>query len=652
MTYLTTGAAGFKDFRKLTPLPIGAVAWDEGFWGDRFELCRRAILPSMRQALDEPENGAVFSNFDVAAGRQAGEHKGTMWSDGDCYKWMEAMAHVYGITQDAAILSALDERIDVIAQAQEDDGYLSAPMQLRDDKERWTNLHDHELYNMGHLLTAAAVHHRATGQGHFLRIAVKLADYLDEVFQPRPPELAHFGFNPSHIMGLIDLFRVTDNPKYLALAKIFVDMRGSQPGGKDLNQTGVPLRDETQAVGHAVTAGYLYCGAADVYAECGDGDLLRALERIWENVVSSRMYITGGTAALHHGASMRPEFGGQRVGGPVHEAYGFDYQLPNASAYNETCANIAQAMWGWRMLNLSGDARYADIIELVLYNSMLSSMSLDGLAFCYTNPLRWHGHDHVLLSQDSYQRWTISRCYCCPTNTARTIALLHHWVYSQSDEGFWIHLYGSSSLHTTLADGAAFGLRQETDYPWDQRVKITIEEAPPRQVALMLRIPGWTDEATVKVNGELLPLALQPKTYAEVKRVWRPGDALELDLPMKIRMIKAHPKAEEIRNHIAVMRGPIVYCLEAVDLPSDVAILEVFAPAGMQLTPRLEKEWSGGLITLHGQARRVYEEGQADSLYTEMGNEREESIDITLIPYYAWNNRGVSEMTVWLPRGH
>ena len=639
-----------SSYQKLFPLEVGAVTWNRGFWGRLFELCHQTVLPSMRKALDEPENGAVFSNFDAAAGRREDEHKGTMWSDGDCYKWIEAMSHVYGITKDTAILAELDERIAVIAQAQEDDGYLSTPMQLRADKERWTNLHDHELYNMGHLLTAASVHHRITGQDNFLQVAIKLADYLYDVFQPRPPELAHFGFNPSNIMGMIDLFRATDNPKYLELAKTFVDMRGSQPGGKDLNQSGQSLRDETKAVGHAVTAGYLYSGAADVYAETGDGELWQGLERIWENVVSSKMYITGGTSALHHGASMRPEFGGQRVGGPVHEAFGFEYQLPNATAYNETCANIAHAMWGWRMLNLSGDAKYTDIVELVLYNSMLSSMSLDGITFCYTNPLRWYGHDHVLLSQDSYQRWYISRCYCCPTNTARTIALLHNWVYSQSDEGLWIHLYSSSSLNATLADGGTFALSQETDYPWDQQVKITIHDAPNHAVALMLRIPGWTDGAALKLNGEPIRLALQPKTYVEVKRIWQSGDVLEFDLPMKPKIIKAHPKAEEIRNHIAVMRGPIVYCLEAADLPSNVSIFEVFAPTEMQLTPRLEKELLGGLTVLQGKARRVYENGQDNSLYSEIGNEQEEDIDITLIPYYAWNNRGVGEMTVWLPR--
>ena len=579
--------------QKLHPLEHDAVQWKDGFWGRLHRLCRETILPSMRQALDEPENGAVFSNFYIAAGWQNGERKGTMWSDGDCYKYMEAWSHVYGLTNDQSIIEHLDPLIDVIAAAQEDDGYISTPMQL-DGKPFWSNLRDHELYNMGHLLTAASVHHRVTGKRNFLEIAIKQADYLYDLFMPRPPELAHFGFNPSNTMGAVDLYRVTGEEKYLKLAQCFVDMRGSQPGGGDQNQALVPLREETRAVGHAVTAGYLYCGATDVVAETGDEELLAGLKRIWENAIHSKMYITGGTSAQHHGASERPEFGGSA--GDVHEAFGYEYSLPNATAYNETCANIANAMWNWRLLNLTGDAKYADIVELVLYNSMLSSMSLDGITFCYTNPLRWYGAEHPLLSQDAYERWFISRCYCCPTNTARTIALLHNWLYSVSDEGLWLHLYGSSSVSTTLADGSAISLTQQSDYPWDEVVRITVDAAPAHEVALMLRIPGWCDAAGLSVNGEASDRPLRPASYVDLKRRWMAGDVIELSLPMRPRMIKAHPKAEAIRNHVAVMRGPIVYCLEGLDLPEGVSILDVYAPDDMGLSASREE----------GSARRGY----------------------------------------------
>lgn len=634
-------------YNKLHPLAHDAVKWRDGFWGRLHQLCREAVLPSMRAALDEPENGAVFSNFYIAAGLAEGERKGTMWSDGDCYKYMEAWAHIYGITSDQSIIDHLDPLIEAVAAAQEDDGYISTPMQL-DGKEYWSNLRDHELYNMGHLLTAASVHHRVSGKRNFLEIAIKQADYLYDLFMPRPPELAHFGFNPSNTMGAVDLYRVTGEEKYLELAQCFVEMRGSQPGGGDQNQALVPLRQETRAVGHAVTAGYLYCGATDVVAETGDEELLTALERIWDNAVHSKMYITGGTSAQHHGASQRPEFGGQA--GSVHEAFGYEYSLPNATAYNETCANIAHAMWNWRLLNLSGDAKYADIVELVLYNSMLSSMSLDGITFCYTNPLRWYGAEHPLLSQDAYDRWFISRCYCCPTNTARTIALLHNWVYSTSDEGLWLHLYGSNSVKTSLADGSAFALTQQSEYPWDDTIRITIDAAPAHEVALMLRIPGWCDAAGLTINGDASNLPLKPASYVEVERRWIAGDLIELRLPMRPRMIKAHPKAEEIRNHVAVMRGPLVYCLEGVDLPEGVSILDVYAPDDMALTASREDDLLGGVTAIKGVARHITERNGSTALYREVGQEREDDLDITLIPYYAWNNRGISEMTVWLPR--
>ena len=637
-------------YQKLSPPAFDAVSWGDGFWGKLHQLCRQAILPSMRTALDEPANGAVFSNFAIAAGWAEGERKGTMWSDGDCYKYMEAMTHIYGATGEQAIIDELDELIAVIAAAQADDGYISTPMQLSADKERWTNLHDHELYNMGHLLTAASVHHRITGKGNFLQIAIKLADYLCGVFMPCPPQLAHFGFNPSNTMGAVDLYRATGQTKYLELAQTFVDIRGSQPGGKDLNQSLVALREERRAVGHAVTAGYLYCGATDVYAETGEAELLEALQRIWDNAVGSKMYITGGTSAQHHGASQRPEFGGQA--GAVHEAFGYEYQLPNATAYNETCANIAHAMWNWRMLNLTGAAKYADVMERVLYNSMLSSMSLDGIKFCYTNPLRWYGAQHPLLSQDTYERWFLLYCYCCPTNTARTIALLHNWVYSQSDDSLWIHLYSSSRLDTSLADGSAVALRQDTDYPWGDQITITIEQAPTRELGLMLRIPAWARDASACVNGEASDLTLKPQSYARFQRVWQAGDTISLRLPMAPRLVKAHPKAEEIRNHVAVMRGPLVYCLEGIDLPDDVPILEVHAPGDMQLEARQEQDLLGGLTVVKGRARRVIDGNQTDSLYYDAGDEREQELAVTLIPYYAWNNRGITEMTVWLPRSY
>ncbi|MBM3500895.1 MAG: glycoside hydrolase family 127 protein, partial [Armatimonadetes bacterium] len=462
---------------RVRPAATGAVRWADGFWAERFRTCRETMLPSMRQALDEPENAAVLANFAVGAGQRDGQHRGTFWSDGDCYKYVQALAHVFEVTRDEALDREMDEIIEAIRGAQEPDGYLNTQIQLT-DKERWTNKIHHELYNLGHLLTAGSVHHRVTGKDTLLDVARRAADYLHELFAPRPPELAHFGFNPSQIMGLVDLYRETGEPRYLELAGVFVDMRGSRPWPWDLAglaalgdaivgdqcQDRVPLREEAQAVGHAVTATYLWAGAADVCAEAGDETLLAALQRIWENVVTRRMYVTGAVGPQHHGVSTRDD--------KVHEAFAGDWELPNRTAYNETCANIGNAMWNRRMLELTGDAKHADVMERVLYNSLLSATDIQGTRFCYTNPLARGPRDLPLLSNDSSERWFTWKCYCCPPSVARTLASLHEWAYGVSDEGLWVHLYGGNRVEAELATGSRVVLAQTTEYPWAGEVRL------------------------------------------------------------------------------------------------------------------------------------------------------------------------------------
>ena len=625
--------AGESPYCRLKSVDSGSVRWTEGFWAKKFDLCRNVTIPRIRSAMDDPENAAVFANFAVAAGIREGTHHGTFWSDGDCCKWLEAVAHVYGVTGDEELDRVMDEHIQLIGKAQEPDGYICTQIQLT-DKERWQERHHHELYNMGHLLTAACVHHSVTGKDNFLNVAKKLADYLYKLFQPRPPELTHYGWNPSNIMGLVDLHRATGDARYLELAGIFVDMRGSAPGGTDQNQDRVPLRRETKAVGHAVTATYLYCGATDVYAETGEEALLEALQKIWDDMVNRKMYITGGVGALHQGASIRRD--------PVHEAFGMEYQLPSASAYNETCANIGNAMWNWRMLRIDGDAKYADLMELVAYNTMLSGMSIDGKNFFYTNPLRWYGSDHSLLSHDQLSRWYIYNCYCCPPQVARSIARLHKWAYCLSDEGLWVNLYGSNRLETV-----PLKLTQETDYPWDGRIKITIHEDG--TFALMLRIPAWADGAEIRINGAASNTEAKPGTYAAIERKWSSGDQIELILPMEARLVKAHPRVEEARNHAAVMRGPVVYCLESADLPDGVGLAEIHVTRDIRLIPRHDEDLLGGVTVLEGEAVRI-PEGEWDSqLYRNISKGSAEKVHISLIPYYAWANRGISEMTVWIP---
>ena len=335
---------------KLRSVDIGDVKWTDGFWVDKFKIASEVTLPTMWELLQNPDISHAWTNFRIAAGLEEGEFKGTPWYDGDVYKWLEAVAYVYAQTKDEKLDKLMDEVIEVIGKAQEDDGYITTFIQIGkgqwtwgeagespylpyEENKRWQDYHRHELYNMGHLMTTGCIHYRVTGKKTLLNIAQKTGDYLYEVFKTRDPKLAHFGFNPSNIMGSVELYRTTGDPKYLELGQIFVDMRGSQPGGTDQNQTRTPLRKEDEAVGHVVTAAYLYAGAADVYAETGEKALLNALERIWKNAALQKMYITGGTSAIH--------FGVTSSGDKSHEAFGREYELPNASAYNETCANIA-----------------------------------------------------------------------------------------------------------------------------------------------------------------------------------------------------------------------------------------------------------------------------------------------------------------------
>jgi len=639
---------------KLRSVSLKDVRWTDGFWGGRYEQCRRVVTPNLWRVMQLPDNAATFNDLKMAGGLAAkADPGGTKWSDGDCHKFIETMAHLFEVSGDAELDRLMDEAISWVAKAQMADGYLSSWVQLK-GVDRWENLNHHEFYNMGHLMTAACVHHRATGKDSYLKIATRVGDYLYDVFSPRPKELAHFGFNPSNIMGAVDLYRTTGDPKYLKLAGVFVDMRGSQPGGSNQNQAAVPLRKEKEAVGHCVTATYLWCGAADVYAETGEHALMDALNRLWHDVTTHKMYVTGGVAALHHGELLRRTFR-RWPRDSVHEAFGAEYQLPNRTAYNETCANIGNAMWNWRMLGLTGDAKYTDVMERVLYNSMPSAIGLSGTDFFYTNPLRRCGSEVPVLSNDSAARWPDTtpkspvHCFCCPPNVSRTLAKLQGWAYSVSDDAVWVNLYGSNHLETKLPNGSSVKLTQKTDYPWGGKIAIEVQQAASDPMALMLRVPGWATTAALQINGKPSNVELVPGTYAAIRRQWSAGDVVELDVPMDVVFLRAHPLIEEARNQVSVMRGPIVYCLESPDLPEGVGVDDVAIVAGAKWTPRRDKDLLDGAAVLDGEAHVMQSPDWTDRLYQRWEPASEKRIRVTLIPYYAWANRGISQMTVWLP---
>jgi DUF1680 family protein len=610
----------------------------------------------MWQLWKDPQISHGYTNFLIAAGDQAGSHAGPPWHDGDFYKWLEAVAAVYAVTKDAQLDRLMDEIIALIGRVQREDGYIHTPVlikqrqQLGEAQEFGERL-DFETYNMGHLMTTACVHYRATGKRSLLEIAIRAADYLYRFYMESAPELARNAICPSHYMGVIELYRTTRDPRYLELGKNLVEIRDLVTGGGDDNQDRLPFRQQTRAVGHAVRANYLYAGVADVYAETGDKSLLDTLETLWANVVYEKMYITGGCGALYDGAS--PDGSPDQAGiTRVHQAYGREYQLPNLTAYNETCANIGNILWNWRMLAITQEARFADILELALYNSALSSVGLDGKTFFYTNPLRQ-------IEELPFElRWSRSRepnitCFCCPPNIVRTIAEVGDYAYSLSDEGVWVNLYGSNVLDTRLPGGSRLKLRQATDYPWDGRVKLVIEELPARGFAVMLRIPGWAGDVTVRVNGDLSGAKPQPGQYLKLERAWAVGDEIELNIPMPVRLLEGHPLAEENRNQVAVMRGPLVYCLESGDLPPGVRPSEVLIPRDIELQPRPDPtlgDLMTGIVVLGGQARALPEQrARLHPLDRAVRAAPLKAVEIKMIPYYAWANRGKSEMTVWLP---
>ncbi|MCK5174815.1 MAG: glycoside hydrolase family 127 protein, partial [Planctomycetes bacterium] len=569
------------------------------------------------------------------------------------YKWIEAAACVYRVTGDAWIAARMDESIALIAQAQEKDGYIATQITAT-GKPRFQEPREHEVYNMGHLLTAACIHKRMTGKDTFLKIAVRTGDFLCETLGVSvSPSYAH---NPSAIMGLVELYRQTGRRKYLECAKRIVDGRGAhpkhggvyskQPGiaGTDQIQDRIPLRRATEVVGHNVFFTYLYAGAADVYLEMGDKTLLPPLERLWEDLAQRKICINGGVSPMGSGVSLRKDIVGEAVG-PA-------YFLPSADAYNETCGQIGNFMWNYRMLCISKDARYADMMELELYNGFMAGIGLDGKSWFYRNALRRYDAEHVESGHNDLAQRVLPgrKRICCPTNLLRTFAQLQAYLYSIDEDGLWVHHFGGNVLDGKLADGSNLKLTQETQYPWDGKVVLKMNSVGASEpFAVRLRIPGWAKGAVVQVNGKAPANPPAAGRYLFMKRAWKAGDVIELDLPMEPRLMQAHPKAEQLRNQVAVMRGPILYCLESADLPDDIDLNNVYLPDDLSLRPVSQSIESLGMRTLKGDALYRPEAPWTTDLYRPMTNSALKPLLVRMIPYFAWNNRGPAAMSVWLP---
>jgi DUF1680 family protein len=634
---------------KLKSIDIGDCQWTKGFWADKWKLAEEVMIPHMGTIL-KGDIGHGYNNFKIAAGLMEGEHKGFSWHDGDFFKWMEAEMYIYAVNKDEKILAELDEIIDVIGKAQQPNGYISTPAIISDDIDEYENRKYHEMYNSGHLFTSACIHYRVTGKTNFLDIAIKHADMLYTLFQPQPDHLKRFGFNQTQIMGLVELYRTTHDKRYLELAEVFINNRGKSkvvddpttigyPIG-DMVQERVPLRKETEAVGHAVLALYYYAGAADVYAETGEQALIDALDRLWENVTERKMYVTGAVGQTHYGASSRKD--------KIEEGFIDEYQMPNLTAYNETCANICNSMFSYRMLGIKGESKYGDIMELVLHNSGLSGISAEGKDYYYSNPLRKidGALNYDKMNVEFPQRQPYLKCFCCPPNLVRTIAKSPGWAYSKSHNGIAVNLYGGNKLKTTLLDGSPIKLEQESNYPWDGAVKITIQECKSDPFGMLLRVPGWAKGTTIKVNGK--PVDAVPGNFANITRVWQAGDVITMDMPMEVKFVEGHPRIEELRNQVAVKRGPVVYCVESADLPEGESILDVYINGNSDLKATYHPNMLGGLATVEGEVF-IREDEQVKDMYRSVDKPKLKSAKVTFVPYYSWSNRGDGEMTVFMP---
>jgi uncharacterized protein len=625
------------------PVPFTAVHFNDVFWAPRIEVNRTVTIPF---AFEKCEETGRVNNFLQAAAVLRGETlkekklPGYPFDDTDIYKVIEGASYTLSVHPDPKLEAYIDSLIEKIAAAQEKDGYLY-PARTIDpaNPHRWAGtkrwelekVDSHELYDLGHLYEAAIAHYQATGKRTLLDIALRTAELLDRTFGPGKSSIW-----PGHQiteMGLAKLYRATGDTSYLNLAKFMLDVRGpdgDQGAGREYNQSHRKVTEQTEAVGHAVRATYMYSGMADVAALTGDTSYVNAIDKIWENVINKKLYITGGIGATGRG-----------------EAFGANYELPNMSAYNETCAAIGNDYWNYRLFLLHADAKYIDVMERTLYNGLISGVSLDGKSFFYPNPLESAG-------QHKRQPWF--GVACCPGNITRFIASVPGYVYAHKDDELYVNLFVGSTAEIKMDGGRTIKIKQETRYPWEGTVKMSVESDESGPFTINVRIPGWarneavpgdlysfidkaTDPVTLKLNGKTVPIKLK-NGYAELNRDWKKSDLIELVLPMPVRRITANQQVGADRGRTALQRGPIVYCAEWRDNPNDHVRNLVLAESA-KLSAEFRPDLLNGVTVIKGKAKGLSYDAQGKVI----GNEQ----DFMAIPYYSWANRGSGEMIVWIP---
>jgi DUF1680 family protein len=596
----------------LTPVPFSDVHITDDFWGQRLRTNRTATVEAN---LHQCEITGRIKNFAVAAGLEKGKHEGALYNDSDVYKVLEGVAYTLADKRDPELEKRADTIIDLIAAAQQSDGYLDTYYTLVEPQNRWKNeQYGHELYCAGHLMEAAVAYQQATGKDKLLKVARKLADHIDSVFGP---DKRHETSGHEEIeLALIKLYRATKEERYLKLALYFLDQRGKADGRKlfgEYAQDMKPVREQTEVVGHAVRAMYLYCAMADAAALTGDQGLLDAMGKIWHDVTERKMYLTGGI-------------------GPSASNEGFTvpYDLPNDTAYCETCAAVGMGLWNHRLFLMSGDGKYADVLEREAYNGLISGVSLSGDRFFYENPLGSTGGHHRV-------PWFGTSC--CPTNIVRYIPAMGERVYAQKGDAVWTVLYIGNTADLTLPSGKV-KLKEETKYPWEGDITITVEPEKPFAFDLNLRVPGWCDdEPAVTVNGEKQANKVE-KDYLHISRTWKSGDVVRLSLPMPVRRVYADPLVKADLGRVALERGPVVYCLEGVDNGGQAR--NIVLPKDTKLTAEFDKDLLGGVTVIKGDAQAVTALDDDDKPIVK-------ATSFTAVPYCVWDNRKPGPMAVWLP---
>ena len=628
----------------LKTVPYRAVQIKSGFWANRQAINR---LVSLKHGYEMLEKAGNFHNLKMAVGRETGKFYGYNFADEDVYKWLEALAWELGNNPDDELQRMADEAITLISAAQQPDGYLNSYYQVVEPHRKWANLDfGHELYCAGHLFQAAIAFQRAVGDDRLLQVSRRLADHIDSVFGPGKKEgtCGH----PEIEMALVELYRTTAEAKYLKLAQFFIDQRGKRKmkgmgsNGPEYHQDHIPVRQATEAAGHAVRQMYLLTGVADLYMETGEQALWEATNRLWLDITRSKMYITGGVGSRYDG-----------------EAFGESYELPPDQCYCETCAAIGSLMWNWRLLLTSGDSRYADLIERTLYNGILSSPAIDGRHFFYVNPLILRNGMSMRQSTNPPEGITVTgrpewhTVACCPPNVMRLFSSLSHYLITTNDNGIQVHQYAPAEIDLSFLAGRRVALRIETKYPWDGVLKLVVNESDGSPWELRLRVPEWCPSARISVNGEAIKAPEIEKGYFVLNRAWVANDIVQLELEMAPELIESNPRVDATRECLAIRRGPIIYCLEAIDNPGP-NLLDI----QLNETTPLISDWREdlfpeGVMVVQAKGYALEGEDWQSQLYSRLGGHKDlkrTHVPLMAIPYYAWANRGLDGMRVWVPR--